>query len=459
MHFSFRCYPMITKLKLVFLSNVIAGGLTFNSVQAADIPTAHTELTLGMAVAIAQQKDIWLTSNRHAQEAVEFASVAAGVLPDPKISVAFANLPLDTFDFGQENMTHFKVGVAQMFPRGDSLAIKKKQLALKGQQFPYQRQDRKAKTAVTVSQLWLGAFKAQQSIALIEKDRALFEQLVDVAQASYSTALGKTRQHDIVRAQLELTRLDDRLIVLKQQQEMFRQQLNEWLDEGGGEWFSPSATLPIASKLPDIPLLSSQLHSTKTKNSPQALYEMISQHPKMRAVEHRIRASRENINLAEQQYKPHWGVNASYGYRDNNAAGQDRADLFSIGVSFDMPIFSDLRQDQQVKSAVSKTEAIKMEKKMLIRTMQASFEIARKQLLRLNQRKKLYQSILLPQVQEQSEASLTAYTNDDGDFAEVVRARISQLNASIDALGIDVDRQKTIAKLNYFFVSSDEKTN
>jgi hypothetical protein len=58
-------------------------------------------------------------------------------------------------------------------------------------------------------------------------------------------------------------------------------------------------------------------------------------------------------------------------------------------------------------------------------------------------------------MQAQAEASLTAYTTDDGDFSEVVRARIDELNARIDALDIQIDRLKTISQLNYFFVTSD----
>ena len=61
--------------------------------------------------------------------------------------------------------------------------------------------------------------------------------------------------------------------------------------------------------------------------------------------------------------------------------------------------------------------------------MIADFEKARAQLFRLNERQNLYKNDLLPQMHEQAEASLTAYTNDDGDFAEVVRARIAELNA------------------------------
>jgi hypothetical protein len=70
---------------------------------------------------------------------------------------------------------------------------------------------------------------------------------------------------------------------------------------------------------------------------------------------------------------------------------------------------------------------------------------------RLLERQTLYRTNILQQSSEQAEASLTAYTNDDGDFAEVVRARIADLNARIDALEIEVELLKTNIQLNYFF--------
>ena len=55
---------------------------------------------------------------------------------------------------------------------------------------------------------------------------------------------------------------------------------------------------------------------------------------------------------------------------------------------------------------------------------------------------------------EQAEASLAAYNNDDGDFAEAVRARIAELNAQIDALAIAVERQKATARINYLLTQA-----
>ena len=163
---------------------------------------AQRALTLAQAVDIAQRNDPWLAGSELRQRAVEAQSTAAGTLPDPVVNLGFANVPTDTFDFDQEAMTQFKVGVSQTFPRGDSRALSSKRLALLGSQFPHQRDDRRARVAVNISNLWLEAFRARESIRLIELDRELFEHLVDVAQSSYATALGRTRQQDLVRAQL-----------------------------------------------------------------------------------------------------------------------------------------------------------------------------------------------------------------------------------------------------------------
>lgn len=420
-------------------------------------------LSLERAIKSAQENDPWLVGNKHSQDAVKAMSVAAGTMPDPIISLGLANFPTDTFDINQEPMTQIKVGVTQMIPRGDSLKIKRGQLEVTSEQFPYQRIDRKAKVVVKVSQLWLDAYSAQESILLIEKDRPLFEQLADVVEASYSSALGKTRQQDLVRAQLELTRLDDRLTVLKQKKEMRVEMLSEWLseyfrDQYGGELIDKISVnwsnVDLDQQLPDTKLLHPSPYSADEEMNPEEIYTQIANHPSIRALEKKIEASNLGIDLANQSYKPQWGLNASYGYRDDDQFGNDRADFLSVGVRFDLPFFTKNRQDKSVESAVSTAAAVKTQKWQLVRNMIAEIEKIRAQFLRLSERKDLYEKELLPQMHEQAEASLTAYTNDDGDFAEVVRARIAELNAQITALDINVEQQKAIIKLNYYFMES-----
>ncbi|MGX5173981.1 TolC family protein [Aliikangiella sp. IMCC44653] len=423
-------------------------------------------LTLSRAIQLALDNDPWLVKSLHLEKALVADSVAANTLPDPKVSVGLANIPTDNFAFNQEGMTQFKLGVSQMFPQGDSLALKSKQYSLLSEQQPYQRENRKAMLTMQVTQLWLDAYKAQLSITLIEENRALFEQLADVAQASYSSAVGKTRQQDIIRAQLELTRLDDKLTKLSQQEMVTRQQLMEWLGNqyssaymsaSNQQGFAQLNDIEFATKLPSVsPLYPTSFLKSSTIHA-NSLAKMVEAHPLIKAVDTKVAASKVSIDLAKQKYKPSWGINASYGYRENMPSGQVRTDLFSLGVTFDLPLFTANRQDKQVSSAIYTTESIKTEKWILLRNFLAKIEALKVQLLKLNERQSLYNERLLPQMSEQAEASLTAYTNDDGDFAEVVRSRIAQLNAEIDALDISVERLKTISQLNYYFYSSEQQ--
>ncbi len=452
--------------KSVLLSSLMC----LSSYSLAQAPSAIQQsavtLSLEDVVRTAQKNDPWLVGNQHTQASVEALSISSGTLPDPKVSVGLVNLATDSFDFDQENMTNFRVGVSQVFPRGDSLNIKRKQLDITSRQYPYQRENRRGRVTVAASTLWLDAYKAQQSIELINNDRSLFEDLVDVAQARYASTIGGVRQQDIIRAQLELTALDDRLTVFNQQREMLLQKLSEWgsdyfvsqySDSTGVDTLLQSSTVQLSREMPNIGMLNPAIYLSTTTSSPQLLFENMSAHPTISAVERKIEASAAGIELAEQKYKPEWGLNAAYGFRKNDQFGNDRADFLSVGVTFDIPLFTANRQDKQYQSAVSQAAAVRSEKWQLARKMIASFEAAKVQLRRLNERQKLYQKQLLPQMRDQAEASITAYTNDDGDFAEVVRARIAVLNASIDALSIDVDRQKAIIQMNYFFMTNADQ--
>lgn len=432
------------------------------SVQAGEM---NSFLTLELAIKQAQENDPWLVENQFIQGALESQSIAAGTLPDPVISLSLLNMPTDGFDFNQENMTQLKAGVSQMFPRGDTLRIQTKKLKLLSQQNPYLRADRKAQISVLVTELWLEVFNAKESIRLIEQDRDLFEQLLDISTASYSTAFGGTQQQDVVRAQLELTRLDDRLTQLKQQQDVAQKKLSKWVSgQFVEQYISPdlaySNQLNIkidGKQLPQLILQQPQLMTLEEPELSEKLATYFVQHPSVLALESRIQASETDVELSKQKYKSQWGVNAAYSYRADQQSGRSRADFLSLGINFDLPLFTENKQDKYVQAAVSQAEAIKTQKWLLLRKMIADFQASKVQLQRLEERSQLYQQQLLPKIHEQAEAALTAYTNDEGDFAEVVRARIDVLDAEIDNLAIDVDSQKAISQLNYYLVTNDDR--
>jgi len=156
---------------------------------------------------------------------------------------------------------------------------------------------------------------------LIERDRNLFEQLVDVAESNYGSALNRSRQQDVVRAQLEMTRLEDRLTDLRRREAAARRRL--------GEWIGPrAAERSLIGALPESAAIYPGPQVVLADASNRAVTDTLMNHPEIRVLDKRISVATNEADLARQKYWPEWGVTASYGYRDRAPGGQDRADLF-----------------------------------------------------------------------------------------------------------------------------------
>lgn len=403
--------------------------------------SAEPRLALEDAIDIAIRGDPWSAQSIHLQNALLDESAAAGALPDPRIMLGAANLPTDTFDTGQEGMTQATIGISQRFPRGDSRSLargKKKELA---ESQSFQRENRQKLVVRSVTYLWLELWKAQESVRLIESNRGLFEQLADVAEAGYTSTMNGSRQQDIIRASLELTRLDDRLTALYAQMETAQEELGEWV---GTDTFR----LRVSERIP--PNLLVRLPSTAFGVSNNSVIT----HSSIRATDQLIDAGAIDVQLARQAYQPEWTVSAQYGYRDQAPNGQDRADLFSIGIGFDLPIFTGNRQDRTVSAAIARVEAAKSDRMLQVRRIKAEGRAAGARINRLDERIMLYQQTLLPQMAEQANAALSAYNNDDGDFAEAIRARIAELNTQVDFIQMTAERAKNLATYRYLIAGT-----
>lgn len=408
--------------------------------------SAYAEpLTLAQAVEQAIKQDAWLASNSKQQQASMALSQGATALPDPKITLGLLNMPTDTFDFEQEAMTQMSVQVTQMFPAGDTLKINSNQYRVKAKQAQWQRANRIALVEKDVTRLWLTSYYYQRALAIVEQSKPLFEQLNDAVVSNYRSSYGSARQQDLVRAELELSKLDQRLIELAQARDNAVNQLKQYLPEQ----FSTQLTIANQQSALDALVIVPEQMS-------QSLTTCLTNHPLVKLLDARSDGAQLDQLLAEQKYKPQWGVTLGYGYRGDAPNGNDRADLASLAVSVSLPIFSSVRQDAEVSAARLQAEALLSDKELLLNELKARYQALMSNWMQLKNRENLYQSKLLPQYHASSEAALNAYTRDDGRFVDIVQARIAELNAQVELLGIQVEQSKQAAELHYLLVSQSE---
>jgi outer membrane protein TolC len=397
-------------------------------------PTQAKNLEALIATAI--KSDPWLAQSQAQERAARAEAVAGGELPDPRFTASFANLPTDTFDFSQEPMTQVMVGLSQSFPGGDTRQLRRQRLGQMGDVSVIERSMRVAQLRRDITLLWADASLADKTARLINKDRALFEQLETVIQSSYSSAGKGTSQQDLIRAELEITRLDERVLQLKERRQRKIEQLTQWVPQS---MVYAVAEFQLPNESPD---------SNK----------QVSLHPETQVHDQRIEIARTGYELAKETLRPGFTLNTSYGYRDEDRNGRDLPDFVSVGVSMALPFFRAKRQDKQVAAAAERVAAEEAARLLTIRRLQAMQSDAHARLIQLDQQTALYENTLLRQMTALTDAALSAYASNQTDFSEVMRAHIAQLNAQIEALRLETERQKTIAQLQYLGTTINDST-
>lgn len=379
---------------------------------------------------IAEAEDLALT-NEPGQSALlaqaaamREQAVAAGQLPDPILRVGLSNFPISSGGFSTEGMTQAVLGIRQTFPRARSLGTD--QFQAHADQFSKSADARSRDVLTAVRNAWLDAYFSQRAWILVNELRPFFEDLVTITRSLYS--VGRKSQHDVLRAELELSRLDDRLIEVDRARAEAQAVLSRWLGQ--------DAYRPIATKLPDweaLPLL-------------EDMRKTLESHPMLVAADAGVAAKQAAVKIAEEQKKPGWAVDLGYGYREGFLPnGEPRSDFISLAVTVDLPFFSKNRQDRRLAAALSEqTAAVESNEELTVR-LRSELDAEYVRWNDLTRRLALYETQILDQSKGQAQAALLAYQSDAGDFADVMRGYIDDLNTRLEHIRLQVERAQSFA--------------
>lgn len=411
---------------------LVLWGLSLAPAMAADAP-----LTLAEAERLALASEPGIRAAEARAQANRERAVSAGELPDPQVRAGVVNLPTDNFAFTREPMTQAQIGLRQMFPPSGSREAASQRFRAQARSQEAASDARRREVRLQVREAWLEVRYREATLATLEDDRDLFADLVEVTRVLY--AEGRQNQQDLLRAQLELSRLDDRMLDAEEAIRTARAGLARWL---GWE----QVTRPLAEDGPDW-------------RDPPALRELngrLDRHPRLQAMREQIDAAEAGIEHARARYNPAWAVDASYGLRNGyDAMGGSRADFFSLMVSLEVPLFTGDRQDRDVAAAVSDQAAAAAEWRNEFLAMRRELVAAFARWEQVGERIALYERDVIPQAEAQAEAALLAYQNDTGDFADVMRGHITLLDAHLEKLRLQTERNKAWARLDYLGGISD----
>ena len=359
-------------------------------------------------------------------DAMQEQAVAAGALPDPMLRVGLANYPIDSGGFSTEGMTQAQLGIRQAFPRAREQGTE--QFLAKADVFSERAGARSRDVLTAVRKAWLELYYSEQAWTLVNESRPFFADLVTITQSLYS--VGRKSQHDVLRAELELSRLDDRIIETQRVRAEARAGLSRWIGQ--------DANRPVATTLPNwsaLPVL-------------EELRDGLGAHPSLAAADADIAATRAAVRIAEEKKKPGWALDLGYGYRDGfQPDGTPRSDFVSLAVTVDLPVFSENRQDRKLAAALCERSAAVRSREELRARLASELDAEYARWSDLTRRLALYDTRILEQSQGQADAALRAYQSDAGDFADVMRSYVDNLNTRLEYTRLQVERARSYAVL------------
>jgi len=388
-----------------------------------DIP-----LTIAEAEKLALESEPGQQALRARAAALEEQAVVAGALPDPMLRVGLNNYPIESGGFTTEGMTSVGAVYRQAFPRGDTRSLGNRKFMRLAEAQMQEAHARGDDVLAATRLAWLDLYYWSKARDLVRESRPFFDDLATVTRSLY--AVGRRNQQDVLRAELELSRLDDRLIDIERQQLRARAELREWIGE--------DADRRVADKLPqwnDAPPLEDLLAAMR-------------EHPALQAADARIAAQDTSVELAEQRSRPGWALDVGYSHRNGSLpSGDPRSDFVTVGVTVDLPFFSKKSVDSTLSAALQERSAARADKQRMQRSLESRLAAEYARWHELSRRLALYEERILVQARDHAQASLLAYQSDSGDFADVMRGYIDDLNTRIDYVRLNVEREQAYAVL------------
>lgn len=398
---------------------------------AATIPAFAQEtlpLTLAEVEDLALAAEPGQLAMRAHAAALGERAVVAGDLPDPTLRIGVNNYPIQSGGFTTEGMTSAGLIYRQTFPAGKTRSLGTTQFESLASEANRNADARGRNVLMVARGAWLESYFWGQSHELIVEARPFFADLATITRSLY--AVGRKNQQDVLRAELELSRIDDRLIEIERQQARARAAL--------GEWIGIAASRPIATTLPawdDVP----PFNDLRTN---------LATHPTLMAADAQIAAKDAGVDLADQRSKPQWALDVAYSYRDGSLpSGDPRSDFVTVGVTVGLPFFSKKSVDSTLSAALQERSAAQSTKIQVERELQSRLEAEFARWQDLSRRISLYEERILVQARDHAQATLLAYQSDRGDFADVMRGYIDDLNTRIDFIRLQVERAQSYATL------------
>lgn len=389
-------------------------------------PAWAEPLTFDAALQRAQSEAPSLKGREAGVTAAQSAAIAADRLPDPTLDIGIRDFPVtgpDAGRFNRDDFTMTTIGVSQQFINP---AKRKARAARAGADIGIAEAgvEVEARTVRLETALaWVDLYYAERQLdqlKLLDESLNDLQSTVTARLTSGSARPSQSLEPDQLRAQV-----NDRRIALVAEAAKARARLSRYTGDP-----DPS----VAGAPPDLSV------------DRAALLAGIGDLPSLRALDAQTAAMDAETRLARADKTPDWKVTASYGRREPNFG-----DLFSVGVSIDLPLFGRKRQDPKIAARASEAERARFDRSAGEREAIAALEGDLAEHAMHHARLENARDNLVPLARKRAKLDFDSYGAGTVDLGTALLATLTVAEAEIDLLVREADVARDAIRINFTY--------
>lgn len=355
--------------------------------------------------------------------------VQAKALEDPMLMLKIQNgMVKDPFDFKMDPMTQKVIGISQQLPFWGKRDLKAEVATREADSYKWQVEERKLELRRMVAETYYQLYFTDKSLEILDKNITIIDVFITLAETKY--AVGQGAQQDIFKAQVDRSRMLEMGITLRQQRKSLQANLNALL-------YRP-ADKPIG-RIPDFEI------SPVVLSADELRVTALENRPILKSLNSQIEKGKAGQRLAQKEIYPDFNVSFEYMQRDKFEMS-DGADMYSLGVTFNLPVQKQRRQAMVAESGSEITMATE-EFSGTRNTIDAGISDLLAQLERRKKLVELYKTAIIPQAEMSLESASIGYRVNKIDFLTLQDNRITLFNYERELYDSMADYQMKLVQL------------
>lgn len=334
-------------------------------------------------------------------EASRQRALQAGAFPDPEVEVGIKDLPVSNPSLSRDDFTMEMVTARQSLPARGKLSTRTLSAEAAVVSAVAMHSVHTTALAADVADAFFGIAELDQRFEILERSRDRLKRAADSARERYR--VGKGSQSDVLRANLETTAIENRILSMQAERRVLASRFNTL------QKLPVDATVPAIGALVPLPA---------APNSSGISERAAQRSPAIAAARAGLRRAEAEVRLAALERRPDWTVSTYYGRRERFE------DLAGAFVSFNLPFAHPRRLQSKRAEMEAELSAARADLENVRSQIERDVEIAEAELQRSVEQERLYRTSILPQAELNARAAEESYAVGQIDFGTYVRAAL-----------------------------------